>query len=46
MSSHDDKDEFRLRSKEKAGHIDWLDQQCESALTIKFQDYTFEEWNK
>ena len=46
MSSYDDMMNFVGEVKEKAGHIDWLISNAGISTYDKFQDYTFEEWNK
>ena len=46
MSSYDDMMNFVGEVKEKAGHVDWLISNAGISTYDKFQDYTFEEWNK
>ena len=46
MSSYDDMMNFVKEVKEKAGHVDWLISNAGISTYDKFQDYTFEEWNK
>ena len=46
MSSYDDMINFVGEVKEKAGHVDWLISNAGISTYDKFQDYTFEEWNK
>ena len=46
MSSYDDMMNFVREVKEKAGHVDWLISNAGISTYDKFQDYTFEEWNK
>ena len=42
----DDMMNFVGEVKEKAGHVDWLISNAGISTYDKFQDYTFEEWNK
>ena len=46
MSSYDDMMNLVGEVKEKAGHVDWLISNAGISTYDKFQDYTFEEWNK
>ena len=46
MSSYNDMMNFVKEVKEKAGHVDWLISNAGISTYDKFQDYTFEEWNK
>ena len=46
MSFYDDMMNFVGEVKEKAGHVDWLISNAGISTYDKFQDYTFEEWNK
>ena len=46
MSSYDEMMNFVGEVKEKAGHVDWLISNAGISTYDKFQDYTFEEWNK
>lgn len=46
MSSYEDMLRFTGEIKERAGHVDWLVSNAGISTYAKFEDYTFEEWNK
>lgn len=46
MSSYEQMMEFAETIRSQAGHVDWLINNVGISTYAKFEDYTFEEWNK